>query len=245
MGVPPNRCTHCCIYSTFADIITYLYLLGPYLNQLWNEDIIVSTGTLFYVWFKGGSLASSHPIPISLKAMWQRIEYWQPSTSHPRSGSRCGTRTYGSVLGVEENIVWKKFGRVKAEKNLRSWNCSANRICTCDANHWVEGREYTQYLISIILKTCLNTCKYTLGRANYKKLETSCLRDLPIASPSKLRNKRPPKTETIIIKPAAGQALFDLVVGRVLVKVSQETTITNSERLGFWIVNYQPISLSL
>ena len=68
------------------------------------------------LWFKGGSLASSHPIPISLKAMWQRIEYWQPSTSHPRSGSRCGTRTYGSVLGVEENIVWKKFGRVKAEK---------------------------------------------------------------------------------------------------------------------------------
>ena len=80
------------------------------------------------------------PSKVSLKAMWQRIEYWQPSTSHPRSGSRCGTRTYGSVLGVEENIVWKKFGRVKAEKNLRSWNCSANRICTCDANHWVEGR---------------------------------------------------------------------------------------------------------
>ena len=70
---------------------------------------------------------------------------------------------------------------------------------------WVT---YTQYLISIILKTCLNTCKYTLGRANCKKLETSCLRYLPIASPSKLRNKRPPKTETIIIKPAAGQAFL-------------------------------------
>lgn len=217
MGVPPNRCTHCCIHSTFADIITYLYLLGPYLNQLWNEDIIVSTGILFYVWFKGGSLASSHPIQNFFESHVTKNRILAAINKPPKIGVKmryenirlCSGR--GGKYCMEK--VWQGEGRKKSQilklqckKNLHMWRESLGWGPGGNAHmFWVT---YTQYLISIKLKTCLNTCKYTLGRANYKKLETSCLRDLPIASPSKLRNKRPPKTETIIIKPAAGQAFL-------------------------------------
>ena len=94
--------------------ISYCYWLGVRPNSLDQTSTIYGTRIIMG---QGASLAN-HPIPVSFKAMWQRIEYWQPSTSHPRSGSRCGRRTYGSVLG--EKMMWKKFGKMKGRNNIRS-----------------------------------------------------------------------------------------------------------------------------